>query len=291
MSSRLPSPPVPSLPAGLRAHLDLVVFDLAGTTIDFGCKAPISAFVGLFAERGVTVTEAQARRPMGLAKRAHIDAMLSDPEVIAAWRAGVGAAPPEAGAGREALVDALYARATPLQIAVLPQHAAPIPGAVAQLDALRAAGLGLALTTGYNREMLDVLLPVAEAAGLRADLALASTDVRRGRPWPDLCWEAAMRLGGLRAASRGVNVGDTPVDMQTGRSAGFWTVGFALSGNEVGLSAAELEALSPGARSAARRAAELRLREAGAHEVVDDIAALGLALERICARAAAGERP
>jgi beta-phosphoglucomutase-like phosphatase (HAD superfamily) len=78
---------VPSLPAGLRAHLDLVVFDLAGTTIDFGCKAPISAFVGLFAERGVVVTEAQARRPMGLAKRAHIDAMLSDPEVIAAWRA------------------------------------------------------------------------------------------------------------------------------------------------------------------------------------------------------------
>ncbi|MBL8616101.1 MAG: phosphonoacetaldehyde hydrolase [Deltaproteobacteria bacterium] len=284
-------PAVSALPEGLREHVDLVVFDLAGTTIDFGCKAPISAFVGLFAERGVRVTEAQARRPMGLAKRAHIDAMLSDPEVIAAWAASLGAPPPAGGAAREALVDALYARATPLQIAVLPQHAAPIPGAVAQLDALRAAGVGVALTTGYNREMLDVLLPVAEAAGLRADLALASTDVRRGRPWPDLCWEAAMRLGGLRAARRGVNVGDTPVDMQTGRSAGFWTVGFALSGNELGLSAAELAALGALDRWEAGRAAGGRLRAAGAHEVVDDIGALGLALERVCARAAAGERP
>jgi phosphonoacetaldehyde hydrolase len=47
----------------------LVVFDWAGTVIDFGCCAPVAAFRDAFAKLGVPVSVAEARAPMGLHKK------------------------------------------------------------------------------------------------------------------------------------------------------------------------------------------------------------------------------
>ena len=68
----------------------LVVFDLAGTTIDFGCQAPTGAFVAAFAEFGVAVTPDGARGPMGLHKKDHIRAMLQSRAVGQKWREATG---------------------------------------------------------------------------------------------------------------------------------------------------------------------------------------------------------
>jgi phosphonoacetaldehyde hydrolase len=43
-----------------------VVFDWAGTVVDFGSFAPMGVFVEAFAEFGVEVSVAQARAPMGM---------------------------------------------------------------------------------------------------------------------------------------------------------------------------------------------------------------------------------
>ena len=43
-----------------------VIFDWAGTMIDFGSRAPMGAFVEVFGEFGVDLTVAEARGPMGL---------------------------------------------------------------------------------------------------------------------------------------------------------------------------------------------------------------------------------
>ena len=48
-------------------RFDLVIFDWAGTMVDFGCCAPIDAYVEAFARRGVTLAEAAARADMGIA--------------------------------------------------------------------------------------------------------------------------------------------------------------------------------------------------------------------------------
>ena len=63
----------------------LVVFDWAGTTIDYGCQAPTGAFMAAFAERGVSVTPDEARGPMGVHKKDHIRAMLQAPDVARMW--------------------------------------------------------------------------------------------------------------------------------------------------------------------------------------------------------------
>ncbi|HEY2255245.1 MAG TPA: phosphonoacetaldehyde hydrolase, partial [Variovorax sp.] len=55
--------------------LQAVVFDWAGTIIDFGSCAPMGAFVNLFEQFGVGITIAEAREPMGLPKWDHIKAL------------------------------------------------------------------------------------------------------------------------------------------------------------------------------------------------------------------------
>ena len=85
----------------------LVVFDWAGTLVDHGSRAPALAFVEAFARFGVKATEAEARAPMGLPKRAHIAAMLRAPAIRAEWEATRGAAD-------EAAIDEVYALFVPL---------------------------------------------------------------------------------------------------------------------------------------------------------------------------------
>ena len=57
--------------------LKAVVFDWAGTMIDFGSRAPVVALCRAFAAEGVTIEEAEARADMGMAKRDHIRALLA----------------------------------------------------------------------------------------------------------------------------------------------------------------------------------------------------------------------
>ncbi len=46
-------------------HLKAVVFDWAGTVIDFGSFAPMGVFVEAFSRFGIEVSIAEAREPMG----------------------------------------------------------------------------------------------------------------------------------------------------------------------------------------------------------------------------------
>ncbi|NVO05921.1 MAG: phosphonoacetaldehyde hydrolase, partial [Rhodoferax sp.] len=67
-----------------------VVFDWAGTIVDFGSLAPMGAFVRLFARHGIGISIAQARVPMGLPKLAHIEALGAMPEIAAQWQSVKG---------------------------------------------------------------------------------------------------------------------------------------------------------------------------------------------------------
>ena len=57
--------------------IKMVVMDWAGTTVDYGCFAPVHAFAKAFEEVGITPTMQEIREPMGLLKMDHIRAMLS----------------------------------------------------------------------------------------------------------------------------------------------------------------------------------------------------------------------
>jgi phosphonoacetaldehyde hydrolase len=88
-----------------------------------------------------------------------------------------------------------------------------------------------------------------------------------------------------------VKVDDTLPGIEEGLNAGMWTVGLAVSGNEIGLPLARVRKLSKAEFAARRERAYARMRQAGAHYVVDTIADLLPCLDAIEARLARGEKP
>lgn len=265
-------------------RLKAVVFDWAGTIVDFGSRAPMGAFVAVFKEFGVDISIAEARVPMGLPKWDHIDALLAEPGIAARWRAARGAAPTRAD------VDRVYEVFVPLNARVVTDFADMIPGAVETVRALRARGLKIGSTTGYTREIMQPLLPIAAAAGYEPDNLVCAGDLAAGRPTPLMMYRTFLDLG-VFPGHAVVKVDDTEPGIAEGLAAGTWTVGVAVSGNALGLSRAEAAALSPEDFAAARAAAAAKLHAAGAHMVIDSVADLMPEIDRFEGRLARGERP
>ena len=264
--------------------VDAVIFDWAGTVVDFGSRAPAGAFVEVFRRHGVAISVAEARGPMGSEKRAHVAELLANPAIAARFETAHGHAPGEAD------IDAIYKDFIPLQIGVLKDFAALIPGAAETAAWLRGRGVRIAGNTGYNAEMSAVNEQLAAEQGYAPDVCVAASDVKRGRPAPDMALKCALDLG-VSSVRRCVKVDDTVPGILEGLNAGMWTVGVTVSGNEVGLSQAEWTALPAAEQDRLRAAATRRLAEAGAHYVIDSVADLPAVIETIERRLAAGDRP
>ncbi len=249
------------------AAFDLVIFDWAGTMVDFGCRAPVAALIEAFARRGVALDEAAARADMGKAKADHVRALLARPEVAAAWRSATGAPSTEAD------VAALMEDLGPLMRTAAAEAAELIPGAAETVKALRAAGLKIASSTGYTREMMAPVLARAAEQGYAPDHLVCADETPEGRPSPLMIYKACAELG-VWPLSRVIKVDDAAAGVGEGRNAGCFTIGVAASGNGVGLSLAALAALEPAERETRTAAAAAALKAAGADQVIDTVADL-----------------
>jgi phosphonoacetaldehyde hydrolase len=145
-----------------KSAIQAVVFDWAGTMIDFGCRAPVLALREVFAEAGIEITEAEARADMGKAKRDHVRALLVMPRIAGLWQARYGAVSAEVD------VDRLHDAVEPKMRVAAGDRATLIPGAARIVADLRASGVKIGSTTGYTRPMMADILPLAAEPRLRA---------------------------------------------------------------------------------------------------------------------------
>lgn len=249
-----------------------VLFDWAGTTVDHGSLAPVRAFSEAFRTLGVPITDAEARGPMGRAKRDHIAQILAVPRVQEVWRRTHGREPAEAD------VDALYQRFLPLQKEVLSRHCDVIAGVPEVVAWLRQQGVRIGSSTGYTAELMQVVVPLARAGGYDPEVMVCTDDVPAGRPAPWLNFLAAQRLG-VYPLSQVVVVDDTAVGLAAGRNAGAITVGVARTGNALGLTAAEVQLLPVAELQRRLREIHADFREAGADYVIDSVGELRQVLE------------
>ena len=262
-----------------------VIFDWAGTIVDYGSFAPTRVLIQAFAERGVVVSLEEARVPMGLPKWDHIQALGRLPGVAARWKARHGR-----WLTRED-VDALYARFLPLQGEYIAQYSAVIPGVLDVIETLRSRGIRIGSSSGYPRSVMDQLVSCAQEQGLRLDHNLAGDDLKHGgRPGPWMALANVIELG-IRDVAACVKVDDTEPGIVEGLSAGMWTVGVTLSGNETGLTLEEVQALGESGREDRRRKASERMRAWGAHYVIDTVADLVPVLGKIEETLKEGGRP
>jgi phosphonoacetaldehyde hydrolase len=244
-----------------------VVFDWAGTMIDFGCMAPVRALLEVFAAEGVQLTVEEARRDMGRAKLDHLRAILADADVAGRWSAQTGSLPDEADLVR------LYARLEPAMARAAGESARLIPGAAEAASELRRLGVRIGSGTGYTREMMGQILPRAAEQGYAPDVVVCAGETPSGRPAPLMTWKALVELDAWPAQAC-IKVDDAPVGIEEGRLAGCWTVGLSASGNGVGLERGELDALAPEERRRRVAIADAALRQAGADFVIEDISQL-----------------
>ena len=251
-----------------------IICDWAGTTIDFGCMAPVMVFVEVFRKNGINITLEEARKPMGIAKKNHIEAILQDERVQNMWVEKYGHDPNEQD------TDFLYEQLEPVLANVVEEYCDIIPGTLELQDYCRTKGIKLGTTTGYVGSMMKNIIPLVEKGGFLPDCIIASDDVPFGRPAPFMIFENMKRMN-VYPASQMVKIGDTIADINEGLNAGMWTIGLTLSGNETGLTKKELDSLPNNEVEILRSKAEKRLLDAGAHFTCDGIWSVAAILEII----------
>ncbi|MEM9909543.1 MAG: phosphonoacetaldehyde hydrolase [Pseudomonadota bacterium] len=255
-------------------NIKAVVFDWAGTTIDFGSFAPMGVFIKAFDSFGVTVTIDQARAPMGAPKWDHIRALMDMSEISDQWQAKYGQPPSNEDVTR------VYDVFVPMNEQVAAEYADLVPGCKKAVDALRAKGIKIGSTTGYTRSIMEHVLPVAAAQGYVPDNLVCSDDLAEGRPGPLGMYKCMVDLA-VYPPEAVVKVDDTAPGILEGVAAGCITVGVALSGNAVGKTPNELAKMPVTELEVLRTQATDLLRAAGADFVIDTVADLPCLIEEI----------
>lgn len=251
-----------------------VIFDWAGTLIDFGSIAPVKALLELFERHGVPLSDAEVRAPMGLLKRDHIRALLQMERVATAWQVTHGSP------ADEQTIEALNQELEQRMPEIAARTALPLPGAVDALHRLRARGIRIGSTTGYTRPTMQVVQSAAAQAGIVVDALYTPSEVPAGRPLPWMIYRNCIDLGAYPPSSV-MKIGDTLQDVYEGLNAGVWTIGVVVGSSQLGLSETEYNALA--ATTQRQRVVEAReaFIQAGAHYVMDSLNDLDTVLEEI----------
>ncbi|HVC19519.1 MAG TPA: phosphonatase-like hydrolase [Vicinamibacterales bacterium] len=191
--------------------VDLVVFDLAGTTVEDGGEVP-AAFTAALRQFDIAVTADRLRAVRGASKR----------------QAVLDLVPP--GADRAARAERVYAAfCEDLAARYAAGGVRAIAGAIDAFAWLRDRGIRIALTTGFDRALTGLLLDALGWAGGTADAVICGDEVPQGRPAPYLIFRAMERTRTIDVR-RVATVGDTALDLRAGWHAGVrWNVG-VLSG-------------------------------------------------------------
>lgn len=255
-------------------EIKCVIFDWAGTTVDYGCFAPVAAFIESFDKIGVPVTAEETRRYMGLTKIEEIRALFSLERVRNDFRQKYGRDFTEED------VQGRYADFQQILYNTLEQYSEPIPGLLDTVGKLRAQGIKIGSTTGYTKAMMDIVIPAAEKNGYKVDNCVTSDNLPGGRPNPYMIYQNMIDLA-IPSVDCVVKCGDTIADIREGVNAKVHSVGIILGSNEMGLTEAETKALSADELKARMDDVRNRMLEAGADAVLDSIAELPAYIEQL----------
>lgn len=187
-------------------NIELVVFDMAGTTVAEG-GAVYRSLRDTCAAHGVTVTDADIRPVKGLDKRDALRALVS------------------ASSRRDELLPLLEAIHRDFVERMLAFYrtdpsVGEVPGAGEVFRRLRRNGIKVALDTGFSRDIAQTLIDrLGWERDHAIDASVTSDEVERGRPHPFMIRKLMSQLG-VGDAARVAKVGDAPADLHEGRNAG-----------------------------------------------------------------------
>ena len=239
-----------------------VIFDWAGTTVDYGCFAPVQAFMEVFKQFGIEPTMEEVRKPMGMLKRDHIKTMLQMDRIAELWMEKYHRK------WTEQDVDALYGLFEENLFGILDQCADVNPYVLETVAKLREKGIKIGSTTGYTDAMMQIVAPKAAEHGYAPDVWFSPDAVgHKGRPYPYMM-NKNMEALGILSVQQVIKVGDTISDIKEGKNAGVFTIGVIEGSSELGLSEKEYAALSDNERKEKCDTVRSKFLAAGADAVI-----------------------
>ena len=186
--------------------IQLVVFDIAGTLME-DTGVLVRSFLQAFQLSGIPVREEEIQKWRGAAKRDVIKHFVSRQMGQASHQ-------------MEAVTEQIYqAFRRQLEENYRNSPLKPIPGATATIHWLKSKDILIATTTGFYREVRDLVLEKLGWDGKFFHCNVCSDDVPRGRPAPYMIFQCMSRLKVLDV-NQVIVIGDTPLDMQAGCNAG-----------------------------------------------------------------------
>jgi len=188
----------------------LVVLDMAGTTVVDQGEVP-AAFTAALASQGVSVTAEQLNAVRGASKRQAVLNLMPE------------------GPNRSERAEAAYAEFKRDLARRFREGVKAMPGATETFEWLRQRNVKVALNTGFDREITDLLITALGWGSGIVDCVVCGDEVRRGRPAPLLIFRC-MELTEIDSVHEIAVVGDTTLDLQAGfNAAARWNIG-VLSG-------------------------------------------------------------
>jgi phosphonatase-like hydrolase len=186
--------------------IQLIVFDIAGTTVRDHDEV-LYCFRKACRETGIQATDQRLNALMGVSKNEVFQIL---------WREQLG---------DHALDVQVKAAASYGHFRVILEDyyhnidVEPTEGCLDTFAWCRQNNIKIALNTGFYRAVTDIILDrISWKIGRDIDFVIASDEVQQGRPAPFMIQKAMQTLG-IKSAEHVVKVGDTPVDIQEGRSA------------------------------------------------------------------------
>lgn len=255
-------------------QISMVVFDWAGTTVDYGSCAPMDVFKLVFDEAGVNLSRQEINGPMGMEKKAHIRSLLSLENAKEQWNTHYGRE------WNEDDVNDLYERFEEKLREVVADYSKPIDGVVETIGVLREQGIKIGSTTGYNNDIMSRVVPAAEKLGYFPDCVITPDVTGLGRPTPFMLFECMRQLN-VYPVQCVVKVGDTITDILEGKNAGAWSIGLLEGSNLLGLREEEYKNLSETELEELKKKTAAKYVNAGADMVIDSIKELPAAIEKI----------
>lgn len=196
-----------------------VVFDWAGTTIDYGCRGPLAVFLELFDKKGIPITVEEASKPMGKLKIEHIRELLQMERIKQEYLRKFNKIPDEN------TVNEFNNEFEPMLFKILPEYTDLLPYVNETVSQLRGEyNLKIGSTTGYTKQMMNIVAPLVEKKGFKPDFMISSSEVRQGRPHPWMIFENAKHFN-ISNMEEIIKVGDTIADIKEGNNANCWSIG------------------------------------------------------------------
>lgn len=187
-------------------QIELVVFDMAGTTVSEG-GAVYNALRDTLAANGLEVEAAAIHQVKGTDKREALRVLIEQSPLRDELLPGLKAI-------HEDFVERLLA------FYQTDPAVTEFPGTSETFRRLQANGIKVALNTGFSRDIAQILIDRLgwDREGL-LDATITSDEVEAGRPHPFMIRALMERLG-IAEAGRVAKVGDAPADLWEGKNAG-----------------------------------------------------------------------